>query len=234
MNILLLVVGIIFLICVIVGYRKGFLKLALSLGVTIAAMILVTILSPHVSTWIQKSTPLSEKVQSKIEKVLLAGVQTEENLTHVEESQDEQIALIERGNIPEVLRDGLLSNNNGEVYEMLGVTSFVEYIGAYVSKVVADVIAFLVTLLAMLIIVRIVMGLIGVLGRIPIVGGVNRIAGAILGMGFGIIIVWILFIVVTLLYNTDIGTACLQNIAESQILTELYNRNILMNFITNF
>ena len=234
MNVVLLIVGIIFLVCMIVGYRKGFLKIAVSLGITIAAIILVTMLSPYVSTWIQKSTPLVETVQNKVEDILISEGVPEEALVQVEDSREQQISLIEGGNIPKVIQEMLLSNNNNEVYQMLGVTTFVEYIGAYVAKIIADIIAFLITLIIVMILVRVIMGVIGIIGKIPVVGGVNRLAGAAVGIGVGLIIVWTLFIVVTLLYNTTFGKMCLENIAESQILTKLYDGNVLMNSITKF
>ena len=44
--------------------------------------------------------------------------------------------------------------------------------------------------------------MLGILNKLPVIGGVNRLAGALVGVGIGIVIVWILFIVVTLLYDT--------------------------------
>ena len=86
----------------------------------------------------------------------------------------------------------------------------------------------------MTIIARILMGVIGIIGKIPVIGGVNKLAGAVVGAGIALIIVWILFILVTLLYNTTVGKACMTDIAASQILTKLYDGNVLMKFITKF
>ena len=52
--------------------------------------------------------------------------------------------------------------------------------------------------------------------------------------GIGLIIVWSMFILVTLLYSTPVGQACMTDIAASQILTKLYDGNVLMKFITKF
>ena len=65
-------------------------------------------------------------------------------------------------------------------------------------------------------------------------GGMNRLAGGILGIGTGLVVVWILFVILTLIYDTEIGTLCFAHIAESEFLTKLYNNNILMNYITKF
>lgn len=235
MNKLLLVVGVIFLTSIIVGYVRGFLKIALSLAVTIASIFLVAAITPHISGWIQESTSIGEGVQNKIEGMFEnAGGTSVDIKALLDSSQDQQIAVIEGAGLPSVIQDMLLENNNNEVYQALGVTTFVDYVGAYVTKLIADIIAFLVAWIAVTIIARVLMGVVGIIGKIPVIGGVNKIAGAVVGVGIGLILVWILLILVTLLYNTAVGQACMQDIAASPILTKLYDGNILMKFITKF
>lgn len=235
MNKLLLVVAAIFIISIIVGYVRGFLKIALSLGITIASILLVGAITPHISGWIQESTSIGEKVQSKLISMFEVpeGMSMEE-LSTVEIPREQQISAIEGANLPKVIQDMLLENNNHEAYEALGVTNFIDYIGAYITKLIADIIAFLVAWIAVTIIARVLMGIIGIIGKIPVIGGVNKLAGAVVGAGIGLIIVWILFILVTLLYSTTVGQACMTDIAASQILTKLYDGNVLMKFITKF
>jgi uncharacterized membrane protein required for colicin V production len=234
MNILLVVVGAIFLVGIIIGYARGFLKIAISLAAYAVAILLVATLSPHVSSWIQQSTPLVEMVQNKVNKTLLQAGQSEEELSHVEESQQEQIALVENGNVPEFIQNMLLANNNNEVYQVLGVTTFVDYIGAYIAKLIADILSFIILIIVAIIAVHIILGVAGIIGKIPVIGGINRLAGGAVGMIVALLIVWILFAVITLLYNTSLGAKCLQDIADSKILTVLYEKNFLMNRITRF
>jgi len=235
MNKLLLVVGAIFLISIIVGYIRGFLKIALSLAITIGTIFLVAAITPHISKWIQESTSIGEVVRSKLETMIeMPEGMSAEALSSVEIPREQQISLIDGAGLPGMIQDMLLENNNGEAYDALGVTNFVDYIAAYIIKLIADIISFLVAWIIVTIIARIIMGVIGIIGKIPVVGGVNKIAGAIVGAGIALIIVWILFILVTLLYNTTVGQACMTDIAASQILTKLYDGNILMKFITKF
>lgn len=235
MNKLLLIVGAIFLISIIVGYIRGFLKIALSLAVTVASIFLVIAITPHVSAWIQESTSIADTVQSKIQGMITLpeGV-TEDMLSSMEIPREQQISLIEGAGLPSVIQDMLLENNNNEAYEALGVSSFVEYIGAYVTKLIADIISFIIVWIIVTILSRVLMAVIGIVGKIPVIGGINRIAGGVVGVGIGLIIVWILFVLVTLLYNTPIGQTCMQDITASQILTKLYDGNILMKYITKF
>ncbi len=235
MNVSLLVVGIIFIVSIFVGYKRGFLKIALSLAVTIASIILVGVMTPHISSFIQKSTPLGEIVQEKLGGMFEASTGVSADLLGgIEIPREQQIAIIENANLPSMMREMLLENNNSEVYEALGVTHFVDYLGAYATKLIADIIAFIVAWIIVTIIARVIMGVIGIIGKIPVIGGINRLAGGVVGIIFAIIIVWILFIVVTLLYNTAVGQACMKDIAASPILTKLYDGNILMKYNTKF
>ena len=84
------------------------------------------------------------------------------------------------------------------------------------------------------VVVRIAMKMLGILNKLPVIGGVNRLAGALVGVGIGIVIVWILFIVVTLLYDTTFGKMCFETIESTPILRKLYDSNILMNSIIKF
>lgn len=229
MNTLLIVVAVIFLASVLIAYKKGFVKIAASLAATIISILLVMLVSPYVSGWIQEHTPLQETVQEKCGEMFEANTEGVENV-----SQEAQFSAIESVGLPKIFEDMLKVNNNDEVYEALGVSSFVDYIGAYIAKLIADLIAFLVTFILSGIIVRIAIRMLGVIDKIPLIGGINHVLGGVVGIGIGIFIIWVLFIVITLLYNTSIGAACLEDINSSDILTKLYENNILMNYITKF
>ena len=57
-NWLLIIVATIFIICIVVGYIRGFLKLGLSLLSTILTLVLVLFLSPYVADALEKYTPV--------------------------------------------------------------------------------------------------------------------------------------------------------------------------------
>ena len=234
MNALLIIVGIVFLLSVIIGYKRGLVKIIASLLATLVCIVLVFLISPSVSRWIQESTPLKETVKNKCIELLLPDETTGEEALQTEIPREQQISMIEGADIPEVIQKMLLENNNNEVYTALGVQTFGEYIGAYVAKVIADILAFLITFVVVFIIVRVALGMLNILDKIPLVGGANHLVGGLFGAGIGILIIWILFIVITLLYNTSFGMACMKGISESEILTKLYDSNILLKYITKF
>lgn len=227
MNELLMVVGAIFLLCAVIGASRGFIKIVASLLATLVIIVLVVFATPYVGDGLKKYTPLESVVQEKCIEML-----------HMEEvesaSREAQIALIEASDFPEVFKDLLLENNNSEVYATLGVETFTEYVGTYFANLICNIVAFLVTFLLVSIIVRVALYILGVIGDLPVIGGINRLAGGAVGIVMGLLIVWVLFIVITLFYDWSVSKLFFENIAESPILQMLYDSNILMNFITKF
>ena len=64
------------------------------------------------------------------------------------------------------------------------------------AKVIADFVGFLLTLLIVTIVVRTIVYMLGLISDLPVIGGLNRIAGGVLGMATGVIIIWVILIVV--------------------------------------
>lgn len=230
MNVLLIFTGILFFICITVGAVRGFVKIIVSLAATIAVIAFSVYFTPYVSEGIRKVVP----VESLVQRQVIERVTEKIEIPDVEISRDQQIKVVEQADMPVFFRRLLLENNNSEIYKTLGAATFGEYVGKYLAKMVSDSIAFLVVLLIAEIAVHSVIHALGWIENLPVVGGLNRIAGGILGMGTGIVIIWTFFIVIMLLYNTDMAKICFQNIRDSRLLTFLYENNILMNEIIRF
>ena len=65
MNWLLIGVGVIFLIGMIVGYVRGFVKIIVSFGVTVATVVLVIAVTPKAAGVLKKYTPIDDMIQKK-------------------------------------------------------------------------------------------------------------------------------------------------------------------------
>lgn len=147
-------------------------------------------------------------------------------------SLQDQISLIEGTDMPSFLKTGLLDNNNKEIYSQLGVNNFVDYVKQYAAKWIVNVVAFLLTFVVAFVIVRIVIFSLDALSELPVLHGVNRVAGGMMGLGFALLFVWIAFMVITLLYTTDLGKQCFAFIGDSKALTFLYNNNIILKVLS--
>jgi len=148
--------------------------------------------------------------------------------------KDTQIKMVENSPIPRFLKMMLLENNNSEIYEELGVTTFPEYAAAFLARMVIYIVSFLVAFLLAIIIVKALIVAVDILGELPVVGVLNRMGGAVLSVGIALIVIWLAFLILTLIYSTVIGRAFFEQIEQSQFLTYLYENNMIMNKLLSF
>lgn len=306
MNWLLMVVGGIFLICIIVGLCKGAIKIAVSLLTTILTLVLVFFATPYVAKTIEKYTPMDEMIKSQltsavtelaaselfedadgtktmdadsVRKVLRAAGVSEEKLNEygitVEDivngnvssedlaqygisgnvlaglnSKDEkslaealdqleipkevQNKAIESVDIPEIYKELLVDNNNDEIYNRLGAETFPQYVGNYLAKLIINMIAFFGTFILVTIIVRAIVFALDIVAELPVLGLVNRLAGGLAGIVGALIIVWTIFLLITLLYTTTIGRELYYTIQSDSILKTIYDFNPILRLAVTF
>lgn len=153
---------------------------------------------------------------------------------NVEIPRDMQIAAIEGADIPQVFKNLLLTNNNSKIYDKLGVSNFPAYVAKYMAKVVVNIVGFILTLIVVTIILRAIIFSLNVIADLPVFGLMNRLAGGALGMICVLILVWIAFVIITLLYTTEIGKEMFQMIQENSILSAIYEYNPVMKLATTF
>jgi hypothetical protein len=158
------------------------------------------------------------------------GTESPEN---IEIPRDMQISAIENADIPSVFKNLLLTNNNSEIYDKLGVTEFVSYVSAYMAKLIINVAAFLLTFIVVSIILRAIIFSLNVVSELPVVGLVNRLAGGVLGMLMVLIIVWLVFLVITMLCTTGIGQSMIAMIQENEFLKTIYEYNPVLKLATS-
>lgn len=267
----LLVVGMIFIVCIVAGYLKGFFKIGLSLLSTVITLVLVVILTPYVGDALAKYTPIDEMIEQKCLEGFTSSVtgdmligkdwsgtpldgMTQEQLQNVagknlksqginaqtlfqkigELPLEQQIVQVQNTVLPDFLKEALLENNNAIIYEELGVSTFWDYVASYIARMLIHVVSFLVTFLLAIIIVRALMTAVDIIGELPVLGTFNHVGGAIVGAVVALVIVWIVFLLITAAYNTELGASCLAQIQQNSLLTFLYEKNPLLGKLLSF
>lgn len=158
----------------------------------------------------------------------------EDLISSAEIPRDMQISAIENADLPDVFKELLQENNNSEVYEKLGVDTFAQYIGAYLAKLIIHIVSFLITFVIVALILRAIIFALDFIADLPGVGILNRLAGGIIGIAGAAIVVWMLFVVITLLYTTSIGKEMYDTIQAQPYLHVLYEYNPIMKLATIF
>ena len=111
-NWLLIIVATIFIICIVVGYVRGFLKLGISLFSTVLTLILVLFLSPYVANALEEYTPVDDYIESRIVEAFIPDI-TEEQLSQIDLS----------GTPFADLTNDQLANLNDLDWDLLGITT---------------------------------------------------------------------------------------------------------------
>lgn len=164
-----------------------------------------------------------------------SGQQTaEQAIEGAEIPREMQTQAIQQADIPNVFKSLLTVNNNSEIYQQLGVETFAQYVGSYLAKLIINIVAFLITFVLISIILRAIVFALDIVSSLPGVGIVNRLAGGVIGMVGAMVIVWTLYIIITLMYTTTVGKELFQMIRENQFLTMLYEYNPIMKLATIF
>lgn len=155
-----------------------------------------------------------------------------EALENADIPRDMQIAAIEGADLPQAFKSILLTNNNSKIYDKLGVTSFASYIAKYMARLVVNIVAFILTLIVVTIVLRAIIFSLNVIADLPVFGLANRLAGGALGVVGVLIIVWVAFVIITLLYTTEIGKEMFEMIQANSMLSIIYEYNPIMKLAT--
>ena len=158
----------------------------------------------------------------------------EEAIKNADIPKDLQNKAIEMAKLPQVFKTMLNDNNNDSVYKDLGVKTFAEYVGEFLAQLIIHMVAFLCTFLLVTILVRAVVFALDIVANLPVLGFFNRLGGGVVGLLIALIIIWFLFIIVTLMYVTSVGREMYQTIQSNEILKIIYDYNPLLKLAMNF
>lgn len=207
---------------VLYGHYRGFLRIAVSMVALIVTLVIVRAGTPYMTGFLLQNTGIHDAVERGILSIAGAAEAPEENI----QLPAGQRILIEQLKLPEQMKEALLENNNNEVYRLLGVDAFMDYIGTYLTNMVLNVVCSVILFLAVYIGIRLLMRWLDLLAKLPILSGMNQIAGAILGGVQGLLVFWVLCLIVTACAATDWGRVLVAQIEASPWLLFLYRNNI--------
>lgn len=244
MNWFTITIGIIFFAGITIGLYMGAIRMAASLAATILTIILVGTLTPFTSAAISRYTPLDEMIRDEVADTMIKQSSTvipdemqglSDLIEQVGEGanipRDLQMSFIEAAQLPEVFKTLLAENNNDDAYEKYEAKTFPQYVGNYLAHLSIRILGFLATFLVVGVLVRAIIKGLDLIGRLPVLGLVNHMAGGAIGIGVSLIVVWILFLIITLAYSTEIGKNLYETTQNTAILKQLYEFNPILNMI---
>ena len=207
------------------GHYRGFIKIAVSVLSLFITLFAVRVAIPQTTAWLENNTALYETMKESALKASGLDEKMEEMAGLTGKAGER--AVIESLEIPDQIKKLLIENNNGEVYQEMGVQIFEDYVGKYLADRVIRILIFTVLFIVFYAFLHIIIVWLDLISRLPIIYGLNKIAGAVLGLTEALIFVWVGALVLTLFSGSEIGRSMIDQINGSVWLTWLYDHNML-------
>lgn len=207
------------------GWKRGFVRVFTHMFFFLASAALVYFVTPYISGFIKDYTPIYGMVAESCRDVL------GESAGEKEGSRLEQKKFIEELGLPKILEKQLVNGNNGDSYQGMDITGFSDYLAGYMADLILNILTFVVTLTAVHLILRMTILTLDNLSRLPVLHSINQTLGMVAGLGQGILVVWVAFLVITAFSGTDAGQKLMTMIHESPVLEFLYNMNFFLEYL---
>ena len=196
------------------GWRRGLIMTVFSMFATVIAIALAAQLSPQLSqNW--QNTAYFDAVSQRVEASFF------KNQDEQEDTDKEH--MIDRLPLPDIVQK-----------DVLGISAFKAYIANYVTELIFNALSFVLVFFAVSVIMKIIIRCLNLLSRLPVIHTMNKMGGLLVGLLKGMIILWILCIIITILSGTEQGGYLFAQINESLFLRYIYDHNYIMMFINGF
>ncbi len=239
LNWLFFVVLAIFAVCIIVGWRRGFVRIVFSLAATIIALVLTLVLCPVTINILKSQDGLHDKIYQGLDEFIdldaaydkLAASDKKDDTT-LEEKVD---TMMEHIGLPSVIRKSVVnsdwfknfSGKNGEDIAKNELSKLEAVICENMTATTISALGFIITLVIVMIVLFILGKTLDLLTKLPVLRQVNTWLGIAAGGAEGLLIVWVFFTVVTMFAATPFGQQMLGMITENSFLQFLYDKNVI-------
>lgn len=211
-------------ISAIAAYYKGFLYTTFKMLSTIIAIYIAYIGYKPINSILRKTFLYSWLQQVATNHV--NGIQEIIGL-------NEQTKLIDHLNlpIPSSVKEGIIRNNNPEIYKLLGVDNFKEYIGGYIANFYLSIIAFIILWCVVKAILYLIGESIHILAKLPIISFADKWLGLFVGFIKGVVGIWIATIILAFLIGFPKFQTLSVLISESTLGKWFYENNLILDII---
>lgn len=206
------------LLSIFIGYKRGLIKCAINVLSFFIAIIVVILLTTPISNLIINNTKIDDNIRETISK----------NITF--NNDDGELKLDENNsNSPTVVIEyinNMMTNAASDTTKSVA-DALAENITIMIINIGVAVVLFIGTKFALMF-VKVVADIIG---KIPLIKQFNNAGGAIYGVASGIVRVYLILAVISILAPLFTDSSIIQAVNDSMIGSGMYNNNILLKII---
>ena len=205
-----LIIIAIMALCIFLGYKRGLIGVAFKIVSFLIALVVTFILYIPVSNFVINNTQIDDNIKTAI----------------VEKFADKDIEdNTEESGMPEMVVE-YINQYTTEVKDV-GINVVAQNISVILVKLMVAIILFLVVRIALIF----VKAIISIVEKIPVLKQFNKAGGIIYGILEGLIIIYIIITIISILSPMLDNTGILVAINNSYIGKLMYNNNILLEII---
>lgn len=256
MNWLFFVVLAVFAVYMYIGWRKGMILIIMSFVTLICSVIITSVAAPQVNKYITDNT----KIYQTIRENTYNSLKKNGSITGAVSSAGEQagidnapaVSIDQLGGrmdefmenvasqlpIPEALQEKICSINIGESISngVIGASSKIEdvmteIVAVYIAGMICSAACYIIIFAIVYVILFILFRLANVISKLPLINELNKGLGVLFGLLRGVLAVWIFFIAITVLYNTEFAQAAMACVNDNAFLSWLFDNNLIMNIL---
>lgn len=211
---------------VVIGFFLGFFRMLLGTLALVLALAGTYLFGGKIADCVYDSG-IGRSVETRIDEFVKKGIPSMPS----EEDLAAQNEAIKKLPLPDRITKHIADNNNKETYEKLGVDSFQPFVTKFLTDLVISAAVYVILFLVLLIALHLLIYLLDIVSMLPVVNGLNHLAGALLGLIYAIVILWFFFILVSAFPTVKFFADCQKMILENNLLGTMYNNNLLMRLL---
>ena len=210
---------------VLIGHYRGFIRMAVSAVALVVTLVAVNMALPQVTSYLRNNTEVYQTVEEAVRQAIGMDESADADTPAAQRQKIEELEL------PGLFKAELLENNNHEVYSLMGVDTFSRYVTGYLVSQIMNLAVYILLFIVIFGALEIIAKCLDIVARLPILSGVNKLAGAALGGAEGLIFLWLAFLLITAFSTTEWGMNLNRMIESSSWLSFLYDNNLLAKFV---
>lgn len=216
MNYIDITVLLIFVLSIVLGLKKGFLKTVTGLAAMVLSLALATAFYPYVAEIVMK-TPVYDIVYENTAAVIAVPEQASDCLTT-------DYGTGKLGLPRDFLND---LEKNIDTVKDTAVNVVADAIAAAAVKIISVLCVFLLVRLLLSVVIK----LAGILRRLPVIGWGDSLLGALFGLFRGLLIIYVLMTFMTFAASVSSDGVISNSIKHSSFARVMYNDNFILDFV---